>query len=102
MARAFSAVVAARSGGYELLWAELARSHQGVVRAVAAGATELQGAEARRTFGLPSASGVSKAIDVLRARAILSSREPIRLADPFFAEWVRRHAMPEVRGTAGG
>lgn len=97
VARAFAAVVAARSGGYELLWADLARSHQGVVRAVAAGATELQGAETRRTFDLPSASGVSKAIDVLRTRAVLSSREPIRLADPFFAEWVRRHAMPEVR-----
>jgi hypothetical protein len=93
--RAFTAVVSAKSGGYEILWADLARSHQGVVRAVAAGATELQGAETRRLFGLPSASGVSKAVEVLRTRAILSSREPIRLADPFFAEWVRRRAMPE-------
>lgn len=98
VARSFAAVVAAKSGGYELLWADLARSQQGVVRAVASGATALQGAETRRLFDLPSPSAVFKAIEVLRTRAVLSSREPTRLADPFFADWVRRRAMPDARG----
>jgi hypothetical protein len=94
---AFHTIVASRSNGFELIWAEMADSHRSLCRAIAAGVSELTGQTARREFDLPTPAAVFKALGILRKKGIASPSDPPRLADPFFAEWIRTRAMPDLR-----
>ena len=80
---------------FETLWEGLADSHRGVLRALAVGETQLGAREVRRRWALPSTSAISKAVRVLQDRRHLSSKEPVRIEDPYFREWILLRAMPD-------
>jgi hypothetical protein len=80
---------------FETLWEGLADSHRGILRALAAGERRLGAQDVRRRYGLPSTSAISKAVKALQDRRHLSAREPIRIDDPYFREWILLQAMAD-------
>ncbi|HUH11625.1 MAG TPA: ATP-binding protein [Longimicrobiales bacterium] len=92
---AFRTAVLEDADRFATHWDGLADSHRRVLRAVAAGETQLTGQEARERWGLPSSSGTTKAIRVLREGGFLDASTPARIDDPFFRGWVLLRAMPD-------
>jgi hypothetical protein len=80
---------------FETLWAGLADSHKGILRALAVGERQLGAQDVRRRWALPSTSAVSKAVRVLQARRLLSVTEPVGVEDPYFRHWILLRAMPD-------
>ena len=80
---------------YHRLWNELSRAQQALLRAVAAGETQLYGREARDRFGLTSPGTIRNALKALRDRSLLVESDPARLDDPYFRQWILLRAMPE-------
>jgi hypothetical protein len=80
---------------FETVWAGLADSHRGILRALAAGEEQLGAQTTRRTYALPTTASISKAVRVLRERRHLSASGPPRIDDPFFREWILLRAMPD-------
>jgi AAA ATPase domain len=80
---------------FETSWASLADSHRGILRALATGETRLGAQDVRRRHALPSTSAVSKAVKVLQDRRHVGAREPLRIEDPYFREWILLRAMPD-------
>ena len=80
---------------FETIWAGLADSHRGILRALAVGDRRLGAQDVRRRWALPSTAAVSKAVRVLQARRILSASEPAVVEDPFFRHWILLRAMPD-------
>ena len=87
---------------FETLWAGLADSHRGILRALAVGERQLGAQEVRRRWALPSTSAVSKAVRVLQARRLLSAGEPVQVEDPYFRHWILLRAMPDGLSHAPG
>jgi hypothetical protein len=85
---------------FETLWAGLADSHRGILRALAVGERQLGAQDVRRRWALPSTSAVSKAVRVLQERRMLSATEPVLVEDPFFRRWILLRAMPDGRSHA--
>lgn len=79
---------------FETAWRGLARSQQGVLRAVARGEEKLGSASVRARYDLPTTPAITKAVRALQDRGRLSTRDPLTLDDPFFREWVLIRAMP--------
>jgi hypothetical protein len=82
---------------FQTLWENVADSHRRVLRAVAAGETQLTSTEVRDRYGLPTPAAVTKAVRTLRERRYLRAREPHLIDDPFFREWILLRAMPDGR-----
>ena len=82
---------------FQTLWENVADSHRRVLRAIAAGESQLTATHVRDRYGLPTSGAVTKAIRVLRERRYLRSREPHAIDDPFFREWILLRAMPDGR-----
>lgn len=80
---------------FETLWAGLADSHRGILRALATGEEQLGAQDARRRWSLPSTSAISKAVRTLRARRLLAAKEPPSIEDPYFRQWILLRAMPD-------
>ncbi len=80
---------------FETIWAGLADSHRRVLRAVAMGEVHLASQEVGARYGLPTTAAVSKAVRVLQERRHLGTGTPVRMDDPFFAEWILLRAMPD-------
>jgi hypothetical protein len=78
---------------YHRLWNNLARSQQAVLRALAAGETQLYGREARERFGLTSPGTIRNALRALQDAALLADSETMEIDDPYFREWIRLRAM---------
>ena len=85
---------------FQTLWENVADSHRRVLRALAAGESQLTATSVRDRYGLPTSAAVTKAIRVLRERRYLRSREPHAIDDPFFREWILLRAMPDGRPQA--
>lgn len=95
VAAAFRRSVLEDGDRFETLWAGLADSHRRVLRAVAMGEVHLASQEVGARYGLPTTAAVSKAVRVLQERRHLGTGTPVRLDDPFFAEWILLRAMPD-------
>lgn len=80
---------------FETIWKMLAKSQQGVLRAVAVGERKLGSVEVRERYTLPSTPAITKAVRALQSKRHLSSGEPVVFDDPFFREWVLLRAMPD-------
>ncbi len=80
---------------FETTWKAVAKSQQGVLRAVAVGERTLGSAEVRERFSLPSTPAITKAVRALRARRLLAQGATVAYDDPFFREWVLLRAMPD-------
>jgi hypothetical protein len=75
-------------------WEDLSTVQQRVLRAVAAGATQLHSTETRAAFALGASSSVATAMDALVARSILERvNGDVRFDNPFFRVWVERHVV---------
>jgi hypothetical protein len=73
----------------------LAKSQQGVLRAVAVGERKLGSVNVRERFTLPSTPAITKAVRALQDRRHLSTGDHVGFDDPFFREWVLLRAMPD-------
>lgn len=80
---------------FETLWKMLAKSQQGVLRAVAVGERKLGSVEVRERFTLPSTPAITKAVRSLQSRRHLTTGDLVAFDDPFFREWVLMRAMPD-------
>jgi uncharacterized protein len=90
------------------LWDGLSANERRVLAAVASGLSPYQ-AEARVMAGLASGSSAQRAVDALLGRATLErgDGDGLRILDPLFARWVRRHggarlSVYVVPSAAGG
>jgi uncharacterized protein len=91
---AIAEVVRNDDTGMRRTWEDLTALQQRLLRAVAAGATELHGQEARQRFELGPSSSVTTALDALTGRSILAREAGgVVYENPFFREWVRRSAF---------
>lgn len=71
-------------------WSDLTPVQQRVLRAVAAGAQQLFGAETRARFRLGPASSVGTAVDALVSRRVLErGGDGVVFDSPFFRAWVQ-------------
>jgi uncharacterized protein len=74
------------------LWDGLSANERRVLAAVASELSPYR-AEARAMAGLASASSAQRAVETLLGRALLERQDDdgLRIVDPLFARWVRRH-----------
>jgi hypothetical protein len=93
---AVGTIVSDRRSTYERIWVDLAPSQRGVLRALADGALQLTARETIRSYALPTPAGVLKALARLQAQHLVNALGDA-ISDPFLAEWVLRHAMPDGR-----
>jgi uncharacterized protein len=91
---AIAEVVRNDDTGMRRTWEDLTPLQQRLLRAVAAGATELHAQDTRQRFDLGPSSSVTTALDALTGRSILA-REAGRVVfeNPFYREWVRREVL---------
>ena len=89
-------IVSDHRSTYERTWVDLAPSQRGVLRALADGAVQLTARGTIRSYALPTPAGVLKAIGRLQAQHLVNAAGDA-ISDPFLAEWVLRHAMPDGR-----
>lgn len=89
---------AMRSTDQELryLWEGLSVNERRVLAAVASGLSPYQ-ATARAMAGLASASSAQRAVESLLGRTLLDRQhDSLRMVDPLFGRWVRRHGGARV------
>ena len=87
---ALSAVLRAENAHFTLLWETISRAQRLVLQALASEPGRVQSSAYRSKFGLPAASTVQRAIEVL-VRDELVARRPDgahEIIEPFLAEWV--------------
>lgn len=89
---AFDEVVSDHTGSFEVIWDTLSPAKRQVLRAVADGKQQLNSKDVMERYGISTSSAATYAINELRHDALLAPRKPHRVSDPFFAEWIRRHA----------
>lgn len=92
LARALAAVLRSENAHFTLIWDGAARAQRLLLAALAA---EQPGypssSDYRNRHGLPSPSTLQKAAKALAQREILVAEgSAYRIAEPFFAEWIRR------------
>jgi len=94
---AFRELVTEGTNAYQTLWRELPSYKKAVLRAVAAGATQLHATDTRDSHALPTSGATTKAVRLLRQNGYLSNADPTQIADPFFRAWILQQAMPDGR-----
>jgi hypothetical protein len=90
--RAYDSAMRAVDPELRYLWDGLSANERRVLAAVASELSPYQ-AEARAMAGLASASSAQRAVETLLGRALLERQDDdgLRIVDPLFARWVRRH-----------
>lgn len=81
----------------QTIWNGLSAQQQDVLRVVALGVEQLYSAQVRDQYGLPGASSVHKAVEVLAERGLLVKGENGAVFDsPFFQRWVRTQVAADL------
>jgi hypothetical protein len=95
--RAFRRVIDEEDDVRRSEWSQLTPLQQNLLRAVAAGAEQLTGADARARFGLSASGSVVPALESLQQKDIIARGEDGYAFDsPFMRGWVTIHALPDV------
>lgn len=74
---------------HEIVWRQLHATRRKILVALAHGETHIHAAAVRREWGLGSAQSVTYHRNTLRDEGLLLQADPPRIADPFFAAWIR-------------
>jgi uncharacterized protein len=95
---AFTELAGEEDDTFRLYWKRLTGPQQNVLRALAAGAEELQGQAARRRFALPSSQAVIKALRRFEEDGVIVPREEGGHAfdSPYVRGWVVLRALPDI------
>lgn len=81
------------------LWESLSANERRVLAALASDLSPYQ-QEARQLMGLASRSSAARAVESLEGKAVIERAEDgeqLRVVDPLFGRWVRRHGGARVR-----
>ena len=91
---ALDAVLRSENARFTLLWENLSRSQRQLVQALAAAPGRVQSAGYIGQHGLPSASTMQKAAEVLVRQELIGKRldGAYEIVEPFLTEWIRRYA----------
>ena len=91
---ALDAVLRSENARFTLLWENLSRSQRQLVQALAAAPGRVQSAGYIGQHGLPSASTMQKAAEVLVRQELIGKRPDgaYEIVEPFLTEWIRRYA----------
>ncbi|HSZ68958.1 MAG TPA: hypothetical protein VK756_01215 [Solirubrobacteraceae bacterium] len=97
---AYDAAMRAAEPELRYLWEALSTNERRVMAALASGFSPYQ-QEARRLMGLANNSSAARAVASLEGKTAVehaNDGEQLRIVDPLFARWVRRHggARPQV------
>lgn len=82
---------------FRRLWDDLPGSQQNVLRAVAAGESQLYGRSSQQRFGFRSTAEIAQAVRALGEREVLALEADALVFDnPIMRAWVARYALPDV------
>lgn len=96
---AFHELIEEEDDSVRLYWAGLSPAQQNVLRAIAAGETQLTGQGARRRFTLPSAAAVRKSAEKFEGDGVVVRADQdgvYRCDSPFVRGWLIEHALPDL------
>ena len=95
--RAFSELVSEEDALARPFWTSLTPHQQNVLRAVAAGARQLTGQDARVRFALKSGAAVSRAVkEFVEAGRLTQTENGYTFDSPYLREWVRINTLPDL------
>ena len=95
--RAFAELVSEEDTLARPFWSSLTPHQQNVLRAVAAGARQLTGQEARARFALKSGAAVSKAVkEFVENGRLMQTADGYDFDSPYLREWVRVNTLPDL------
>jgi hypothetical protein len=88
---ALTRVLASENSHFGLIWERAPGAQRQLLQALAADPGRPLGNDYRRRHGLPAASSVQRALETLdRQELVARAQGDSWIAEPFFAEWVRR------------
>jgi hypothetical protein len=92
--KALDVVLRSENARFTLLWDGLSRAQRLLLQALAAEPGRVQSTAYRNTHGLPAASSVQRANEVLMAAELVGRRADgmHEIVEPFLAQWVSRYA----------
>jgi len=92
--KALDVVLRSENARFTLLWDGLSRAQRLLLQAVAAEPGRVQSTAYRDAHGLPAASSVQRASDVLLRAELVAKRDDgaLEIVEPFLTQWVRRYA----------
>lgn len=91
---AVTQIVGSMTSAYEAIWGRLAEGQRRTLQMVANGEKQFTSASVLNAYGVTTSSTVIRSLEALRNQALLSAHDPVRIADPYFAEWIRSHTAP--------
>jgi uncharacterized protein len=95
---AFTELAQEEDDTFRLYWNRLTGAQQNVLRAIAAGAEEIYGQDARRRFALPSSNAINKALRRFEDDGVTAATAAggYDFDSPFVRGWVVLHALPDI------
>lgn len=92
--QAFNVIVDSMTSGFEATWAGLAEGQRRTLQILANGEPHPTGFGTLDRYGVNGSSTVVRAIKTLRDQTLLAALDPTRIADPYFAAWIRTRTTP--------
>lgn len=87
--RILAEVARGQASRHEIVWRQLHATRRKILVALAHGEVQLHAEAVRREWDLGSAQSVTYHRNALRQEGLLLQADPPRIADPFFAAWIR-------------
>ncbi len=94
--QAFSVLVDSMTSMFEATWAGLAEGQRRTLQILANDEPHPTASGTLGRYGVKGSSTVVRAIQALRNQTLLAARNPPRIADPYFAAWLRDRTTPPV------
>jgi len=94
--RAFNVLVDSMTSGFESTWAGLAEGQRRTLQILANCEPHPTASDTLAHYGVKGSSTVVRAIKALRDRTLFAAQDPTRIADPYFAAWVRSRTTPPL------